>query len=128
LATLEVSSLVRLTKPPERYLESREVRREQAYEAMLASGRETWSAGDKVRVYRKRMGAGGVVDEEGEDPRDYDVEHYGRVLRESFAVRLARAFTAEDYATVFADPGQMTLFAPPMEGIQTVLTRQPGLG
>jgi len=126
LPTYEVSSSVRLTKSPERYLEGRESRRELPYEAMLASGRRNWSVGDKVRVYRTRAGAGGVVEEEGEDPRDYDVEHYARVLRESFAVRLGRAFTAEDYAEVFADPGQMSLFVKPMEEVRTVLTRSAG--
>jgi DNA polymerase elongation subunit (family B) len=124
LPVVAVSSSVRLTKAPERYLAGRAGRRELAYEAMLACGRGSWSVGEKVRVYRTRPGGGGVVDEEGEDRRDYDVEHYARVLRESFAVRLARAFTAEDYAAVFAEPGQMRLFAPAVEGIRTVLRRE----
>src|SRR5690242_1004849 len=131
IPTLKVAARVRLTKSPERYLASRENRRELPYEAMLASGRGTWHVGDKVRVYRTRTGAGAVVaevDDEGAtdvvDPRDYDVLHYERVLRDNFASRLARAFTAEDFAVVFADPDQASLFAPPVETIRPVLTKR----
>ena len=131
IPTLKVAARVRLTKTPERYVETRESRRELHYEAMLASGRPRWHVGDKVRVYRTRIGTGAVapeVDDEGAtelaDPRDYDVAHYERVLRENFAPRLARAFRPEDYAVVFADPDQPSLFAPPIESIRTVLTRR----
>jgi DNA polymerase I len=127
----QVSSRVRLTKTPSEYLETRETRRELAYEAMLASGRTQWSAGERVRVYRTRSGAGGVIEEDGEeaDRRDYDVNHYARVLRETFTARLARAFTPEDFEAVFADPEQGSLFAPLLETIRTVLTpREAGAG
>jgi DNA polymerase elongation subunit (family B) len=123
LPAYEVSSRVRLTKTPAEYLETRETRRELAYEAMLASGRAQWSVGDRVRVYRTRSGAG-VIEDEGEagDRRDYDVNHYARVLRETFAARLERAFAPADYEAVFADPEQMSLFATAVEEITTVLT------
>lgn len=123
LPTFDVSSRVRLTKSPEEYGETREARRELAYEAMLASGRNKWSTGDRVRVYRTQAGAGGVVDEEDTagDRRDYDVERYARLLRTTFAARLERAFSPADFAVVFAEPGQMSLFAPPLTGIRTVL-------
>jgi DNA polymerase elongation subunit (family B) len=131
IPTLKVAARVRLTKTPERYRETRENRRELPYEAMLASGRPRWHVGDKVRVYRTGTGAGAVapeVDDEGAtdlaDPRDYDVAHYERVLRDHFAPRLARAFRPEDYAVVFADPDQPSLFAPPIETIHTVLTKR----
>ena len=52
LPTHDVSSRVRLTKTPAQYLETRDSRRELSYEAMLASGRTTWSVGERVRVYR----------------------------------------------------------------------------
>ena len=120
--THDVSSRVRLTKSPERYLAARDSRRELSYEAMLASGRSSWSVGDRVRVYRTKSGAG--VIEEDADRRDYDVDHYARVLRESFAVRLARAFTPDGYETVFGDPDQLSLFTPPFATINTVLNRQ----
>jgi DNA polymerase elongation subunit (family B) len=132
LPTHDVAARVRLTKSPERYLATREGRRELPYEAMLASGHTQWHVGDKVRVYRTRTGQGAVapeLDDEGStaigDPRDYDVPHYERILRDNFAVRLARAFTPDDFAVVFADPDQTSLFAPPLDSIHTVLTPRP---
>jgi len=125
LPTRDVSSKVRLTKTPARYLETRDSRRELAYEALLASGRTSWTTGDRVRVYRSKSGCG-LLDEERPDPRDYDVDLYSRLLRNSFAIRLARAFTPSDYEAVFGDPLQMSLFAPPVETIRTVLTREVG--
>lgn len=130
--THDVSSRVRLTKSPARYAAARERRRELPYEAMLASGRTEWSVGDRVRVYRTRAGEGRVVDAEEDadverdrpDGRDYDVEHYVRVLRENFASRLARAFTAEDFETLFSDPEQPSLFAPSFETMHAVF--RPG--
>ncbi|HEY0191605.1 MAG TPA: ribonuclease H-like domain-containing protein [Kofleriaceae bacterium] len=56
------------------------------------------------------------------DPRDYDVEHYLRVLRDHFAVRFARALTPEDYAAVFADPEQPSLFARDLSAARPILT------
>jgi DNA polymerase, archaea type len=135
LPTYAVSSRVRLTKTPVQYLESRDRRRELPYEAMLASGRSTWSIGDHVHVYRRKAGSGGVVEEpeneafaiEDPDRRDYDADHYARLLHETFAARLARAFTPTDYAAVFADPGQLSLFLPPVSSIRTVLNKQSGI-
>jgi DNA polymerase I len=133
ISTHDVSSRVRLTKTPEEYLESRERRRELPYEAMFAAGRRSWSVGDRVRVYRNSAGDGALVvesddeggDDERADRRDYDIEHYIRVLRDSFAVRLARAFTHEDFAAVFADPDQPSLFQPPIAAINSILTALP---
>lgn len=131
LSTYEVSSRVRLTKTPEEYLMTREARRELPYEAMLASGSRAWEVGERVRVYRVRGGTGGVVAEPGEttahsDARDYDVEWYVRLLRDTYAARMVRAFTTDDYATVFPHPDQLSLFAPPIEDVRTVLVGEPG--
>jgi len=127
LPTYDVSQRVRLTKTPAEYAASRASRRELPYEAMLASGRTAWSAGERVRVYRTATGGGGVVAERDEggdaaDPRDYDVEHYARVLRDTFAARLARGLAPGDYEALFADPEQLTLFALPAAEMRTVLT------
>ena len=130
LSTVDVSSRVRLVKSPERYLETRDTRRELTYEAMLASGRMSWSVGERVRVYRTSGGYGRVVEElgdsatSGEDTnrRDYAVDHYVRLLRDTFAARLARAFTPADFATVFADPDQPSLFPAVPEPIRAILT------
>jgi DNA polymerase I len=130
LSTHDVSSRVRMTKTPEEYNEVRESRRELQYEAMLASGRTTWSVGDKVRVYRTRSGGGGVVHDiddaaaDAIDARDYDIDHYSRVLRDNFASRMARAFTPGDFAALFADPDQFSLFTPPIASIRSVLHTQ----
>jgi DNA polymerase elongation subunit (family B) len=125
--TREVSSRVRLTKSPARYLESRERRRELPYEALLMSGVTHWSVGDRIRVYRRKAGEAGVYDPEetwteATDPRDYDVEYYVRQLRETFAARLARALTPGDFDAVFADPDQASLFPPHFEDMRPVLT------
>src|ERR1700730_8492429 len=74
------------------------------YEAMLASGRTSWGVGDRIRVYRTKSGSGGVIQESEDETvatettngRDYDVDHYARLLRETFAARLTRAFTLAD--------------------------------
>ena len=67
----------------------------------------------------------GLVDldaPETDDPRDYDVEHYVRVLRETFAARLARAFRPQDFAAVFEDPDQLSLLPPSYESMRPILT------
>ncbi|HLM68044.1 MAG TPA: DNA polymerase domain-containing protein, partial [Longimicrobium sp.] len=126
LPTYDVSSRVRLTKTPAKYAETRDARRELAYEALLASGRTHWRVGERVRVYRTQAGGAAVVpsadDAPAADPRDYDVEHYARVLRANFAVRLARALAPDDFEAVFASPDQLSLFAPPTSAMRPVLT------
>ena len=121
LPTLQVTTRVRLTKTPQRYLASRTSRREAAYEALLASGRTRWSRGDQVRVYRASGGRSALL-ADGADPRDYDARYYVRLLRETFAARLVRAFSPDDFAAIFAPPEQPSLFAPPLETIHPILT------
>ncbi len=126
LPTHAVSSRVRLTKTPEEYLASRATRRELSYEALLGCGRTAWRVGDRVRVYRTRTGSAvahdGADAVEQHDVRDYDVAHYARLLRDTFVARLARAFAPGDFAIVFADPDQLSLFDPPLSSIRSVLT------
>jgi hypothetical protein len=55
------------------------------------------------------------------DNRDYDIDHYAHQLRQTFASRLACAFSPADYEAVFADPDQMSLFLPAVTTIRTVL-------
>lgn len=130
----DVSQRVRLTKSSEAYEDARASRREISYEAMLASGREKWSAGERVRVYRVQGGGAALAAERGEGSdaysgptedailADYDVEYYVRLLRESFAARMERAFSAEDFQTLFADPIQPSLFQSTIANIKPVLT------
>jgi DNA polymerase elongation subunit (family B) len=129
VATADVTQRVRLTKPPDEYLATREARRELAYEAVLAAGRRSWSAGERVRVYRATRGRAVVhevpddeADASAPDPRDYDVEYYVRVLRDTFAERFARALDPEVFATVFGDPDQPSLFAPSLADARPILT------
>jgi hypothetical protein len=56
------------------------------------------------------------------DRRDYDVDHYVRVLREQFADRLSRAVTPEAFTAIVADPDQPSLFESSLEGAAPVLT------
>jgi len=140
IPTADVTARVRLTKSPAQYRAIRAARRELSYEAMLANGRETWAYGDRVRVYRAEGGRAGLlpdVDEDEESPelegdpraigrreprRDYDVDYYVRVLQTSFASRLVRALSHEDYLAVIADPEQPSLFAPKLDEARPILT------
>jgi DNA polymerase elongation subunit (family B) len=135
LPTFDVAARVRLTKDPAEYLATRASRREHAYEATLASGRTLWTAGEHVRVYRAIGGRPrlltDVPEDEDErpaaagDPRDYDVDYYVTLLRDTFAARLARALTPEDFATAFADPHQLSLFATSLAAARPILTLLP---
>jgi hypothetical protein len=135
LPTFDVSSRVRVTKTYDDYLAVRDTRRELTYEALIASGRTAWSLGERVRVYRTTGGSGGVVpdpDDEavvlagsGVDLRDYDAEHYVRVLQNNFASRLERALTPDDFSAVFADPEQPSLFDRNLDEIRPILTSIP---
>ncbi|HYP86811.1 MAG TPA: DNA polymerase domain-containing protein, partial [Polyangiaceae bacterium] len=133
LPTFDVCSRVRLTKTPAQYLLSREKRLELPYEALLAHGREHWSVGERVYVYRRSMGRAGLWQAaEGDDndepssdrerdERDYDAEHYVRQLQSSFASRLARGVSADDFDAIVADPDRPSLFARSLATSHTVL-------
>ncbi|MEO7216832.1 MAG: DNA polymerase domain-containing protein [Gemmatimonadaceae bacterium] len=124
IPTYDLSSRVRLTKSRVEYLECRAKRSELPYEALLASG-SGWSIGDRIRVYRKQNGIAGVVSWEGDatavDPRDYDIEYYVRLLRSSYAERLARAFTPRDFDAIFSSPDQFSLFGSDLDAIHPIL-------
>jgi DNA polymerase elongation subunit (family B) len=136
LSTYDVSSRVRLTKTPREYLTTRDSRRELPYEAMLANGRDRWIPGERIRVYRARGGRAGLLIDADEDDapaaardaRDYDVSFYLRVLLETYAARLARAFTPEDFSALFVDPEQPSLFEKPITSIKPILRVIAGAG
>jgi DNA polymerase I len=133
LPTSDVATRVRLTKSPEEYLAGQRQRRELAYEALLAAGQTRWRAGERVHVYRSVRGprllrdADGAGEPDGppEAARDYDVEYYLRVLRESFAARLARALAPEDFSALIEDPEQLALFTRDLNDARPVLTLLP---
>jgi DNA polymerase, archaea type len=133
LATAEVAARVRLTKTPADYHALRGQRRELPYEALLAAGRNSWSAGERIRVYRATGGRAGLLreaaasaddelDSAPADPRDYDVDFYLAQLRDTYAARLERAFAPADFALVFADPQQLNLFPGALDDVRPVLT------
>jgi DNA polymerase elongation subunit (family B) len=134
LPTAAVTARVRLTKSPAQYLATRPSRRELGYEAALASGMTSWAVGDRIRVYRATGGRpcrfvdgdeDGDADAGSADRRDYDVDYYAALLRDTFAARLARALAPEDFAAVFADPQQTSLFAAPLSQARPILTILP---
>jgi DNA polymerase I len=52
------------------------------------------------------------------DRRDYDVNHYIQVLITSYATRLRKAFSPEDFEQLFRLESQPGLFDQPVESIQ----------
>ena len=57
------------------------------------------------------------------DRRDYDVDHYLRVLVTSYASRLRKAYAAEDFEQLFRVDEQLGLFDRPIESIQPIWIR-----
>ncbi len=145
LPTRDVTAQVRLRRTPEEYAAVRPQRRELPYEAMLGAGRTRWEVGERIRVYRARGDRAALlieVDDEDDavaddelaartgagagaaDPRDYDADAYVRILRTTFAARLARALTPDDFAAVFDEPDQPSLFARSLADARPILTRR----
>ena len=61
--------------------------------------------------------------EEMKSRRDYDVEHYLRVLVTSYASRLRKAYATEDFEQLFRIDEQLGLFDRPVEHIQPIWIR-----
>ncbi|GCE03932.1 DNA polymerase domain-containing protein [Dictyobacter aurantiacus] len=155
LPASDLATRVRLTKEPDTYMETRNNHQEPAYEALLSAGRTHWTVGERVRFYRTRKGYVWLPDETEEAPivtdwreqadgkvapqtktslvtyqdiadrRDYDVEHYVQVLRNSYAARLSKAFSKEAFEQLFRAEQQPSLFDvdPPIECIQPLWIR-----
>jgi len=64
-----------------------------------------------------------AVDSDMKNQRDYDVEHYLRVLVTSYASRLRKAYAAEDFEQLFRTDEQVGLFDRPVEQIQPLWIR-----
>jgi hypothetical protein len=60
-----------------------------------------------------------------DEQRDYDVDLYARLLLNSYASRLAVAFTAEDFGQLFRITGQMSLFDRSLDEMQLRWIRCP---
>ena len=146
LPASDVGARVRLSKTPEAYNASRATHPEPQYEALLNAGRTRWFPGERVRFYRSQAKKYVWLPEETEEAaignewgeeesegknieasslreevanrRDYDVDHYLRVLVTSYAARLRKAFTSEDFDQLFRVEEQPSLFDMPIEDIQ----------
>jgi DNA polymerase, archaea type len=116
----EIAIKVRLTKTPQEYAESK--RKESIYEAMLASNRTHWREGERVKIYKTQQGQWLVFDHEQEKQPDYDAAHYVKVLADSYAERLKKAFTPEDFETLFRLK-QEGLFDAPLASIRPLLIK-----
>ena len=147
LPASDVGARVRLSKTPEAYSASRATHPEPQYEALLNAGRTRWFPGERVRFYRSQakkyvwlpeeteeaaIGNDWGENDEDEDEnieasspreevanrRDYDIDHYLRVLITSYAARLRKAFTPDDFTQLFRVEEQPGLFDMPIEDIQ----------
>ncbi len=147
LPASDVGARVRLSKTPEAYNASRATHPEPQYEALLNAGRVRWFPGERVRFYRSQAKKYVWLPEETEEAaignewsegdedediestssslreevanrRDYDVDHYLRVLVTSYAARLRKAFTPDDFTQLFRMEEQPGLFDTPIENIQ----------
>ncbi|HMO56492.1 MAG TPA: DNA polymerase domain-containing protein [Roseiflexaceae bacterium] len=126
LRAADVATSARLTKEPAHYLAGRSRQREGPYEALLAAGRSDWQPGERVRYYTAE--GGGYVwlpdEREGEEAaglderRDYDVAHYTAALLSSYASRLRKAFTVEDFDQIFRQDAQIGMFDKPLDQIK----------
>ena len=111
--------------------DSRDAGASSPYEALLASGRTTWTVGERVRVYRtrarRRRRWSSMPDDDGADRARAD---RARLRRRALRARAARHFRraprprvhAGDFDAVFADPDQPSLFPPSFETMRSVLT------
>ena len=126
LPTAHLATRTRLTKTPQQYDATRADRREAHYEALIAAGRTTWERGASIHLYRATNNRVVLLPEDADSqaamPRDYDTAYYLRLLRDTYSARLTRAFTPDDFATLFADPTQPSLFAPLISDIRSTLT------
>jgi DNA polymerase elongation subunit (family B) len=141
LPASDMAAGVRLSKTPETYLAMRETHQEPAYEALLKAGRTRWYPGERVRFYKMRgkqyiwvpeetiettsnddLQPGTQQQDDIANRHDYDVDHYLRVLVSSYAARLRKAFSPDDFARLFRleQPG---LFDQPIETIQPLWIR-----
>jgi DNA polymerase I len=148
LPASDVATRMRLSKDSKAYLATRAKHTEAQYEALLAVGRTQWRSGERVRFYRSQKGipvwlpdeaddASPISEDEADeveesdelpfsaastapltDRRDYDSEHYVRVLLHSYAERLRVVFEAEDFSQLFRMDGQRGLFDRPIEQMQ----------
>ncbi len=115
----EIAVRAKVSKSSDKYAAAG--RSEAVYEAMLASGIKSWKAGERISIYRSAKGWLVAPEEEQVEYIPYETAHYAKVLRDNFASRMSKAFSPEDWATLFRLDSQPSLFDPPVESIKPVL-------
>jgi len=93
--------------------ESEDISFDEAEEPAAGAG-EIGKPGEPARL----SGAG-----DAKNQRDYDVEHYLRVLVTSYASRLRKAYSPEDFEQLFRLDEQLGLFDRPIEHIHPLWIR-----
>lgn len=83
----------------------------------MGAGR-TWEAGERVTLYRRERAGLVLLDDPG--GHDWDAPHYVAPLLSGYASRLRKAFSPEDYETVFAQTAQPGLFSRPDESVEAL--------
>lgn len=98
----------------------------------MNAGRETWSVGERVRVFRAHDGTPVWLPDVDEDVaalageravqqqerHDFDVEHYVHVLLTTYAGRFRKAFAPADWEQIFRLDGQTSMFDRPIDTIR----------
>jgi hypothetical protein len=81
----------------------------------VGARREVWRKPNEAPV--------SIHPDEVKSRRDYDMEHYIRVLVTSYASRLRKAYASEDFEQLFRIDEQLGLFDRPVEHIQPIWIR-----
>jgi DNA polymerase, archaea type len=94
---------------------------EESEETSAGQGWERREGEEKERS--QRAGAAPMHHDDVANRRDYDMEHYLRVLFTSYAARLRKAYTPDDFERLFRTDEQLGLFDQPIEQIQPIWIR-----
>ena len=92
-------------------------RREEQYEVLLASGREEWKSNERVTYFQARDRRKKLLEEYADD---YDAEYYVKRLRTTYAQRLAKGFTPEDFEAIFQADQSLDLFGRDLSQIKPI--------
>jgi DNA polymerase I len=87
-------------------------------ESEEASVEQGWEKEIEAKEHSQKAVATIVPHEDIANRRDYDVEHYLRVLFTSYASRLRKVYAPGDFELLFRTDGQLGLFDQPIEHIQ----------
>jgi DNA polymerase I len=99
-------------------------RREEQYEVLLAAGREDWRPNERVTYYQARDRRKKLLEQyDG----DYDAEYYVKRLKKTYCLRLAKAFSLEDFELIFQDGQSISLFERDIATVKPIWSREKEL-